>query len=305
MMRSDQRHVLGVALLGLAVAWGAGCKKEEPAASAPVDAGGVAVAAVDAGPVAKVVKRLRFSDVSLKRLEESVNVTYTLTNPGTAQGRGAACMMLLDERNLAITLVRLGGIAVKGGLADTFEDQVKVADLQWNQARSVMLFTTAYGAYCTSRDLKEPTSEPFRLLTTGEPASAALPMPAPPQESKPEDFAVSGVRVSRTGSSGRSSIFFTVKNVSDHRASGAGCLRAYAKEGARALEELDVGDFDLAPKASTTLTESFSFDDDTHWGEVTVLRFFASGYGCADTEGPNNPGQPFNTDGGEAQNDAQ
>ena len=47
MMRNGKRRVraLGVLVLGCAVAWGPGCKKQEPAAVASLDAG-VAPAAV-------------------------------------------------------------------------------------------------------------------------------------------------------------------------------------------------------------------------------------------------------------------
>ncbi|RKI31545.1 hypothetical protein D7Y27_37435, partial [Corallococcus sp. AB004] len=96
MMRDDGwRRSLGGLLLGIAVAWSAGCKKEQPQASAPVDAGVARVAVVDAGmpdagPVAKVARPLRFSNVVIARDKPYVRVTYTLTNPGTAQGRGAS-----------------------------------------------------------------------------------------------------------------------------------------------------------------------------------------------------------------------
>ncbi|AFE04779.1 hypothetical protein COCOR_02721 [Corallococcus coralloides DSM 2259] len=282
----------GALLLGCAAVWGTGCKKEQPQASAPVDAGVVAAGVPDAGSVAKGPRPLRFSNVVLKRQDDTVNVSYTLTNPGTAQGRGDACLMLVDDQNRAIAVSRLGGITVKGGLEDAFEDTVKVADLQWKQARSVMLYSTEYGSYCSTSDLK-PISEFLRLLPTGAPAPAGLPVPAQPQDVTSGDFAVSGIRVNQAGSSAGASVTYTVKNVSDHRAAGTGCLRAYAQEGTRALEELEAGEFDLAPNASETRTATLKFADATHWAAVKVLRFFASPYGCVDTEGPENPGFPL------------
>ncbi|MBN8227432.1 hypothetical protein JYK02_07920 [Corallococcus macrosporus] len=286
-MGSDPRKVL--VLLGLAAVCGVGCKKEQPQASAPVDAG-----VPDAGPLAKISKPLRFSNVGLKRVEDGgVTVTYTLTNPGTVQGRGKTCLMLLDDHDLAIEVRWLGSITVKGGLEDTFEDGTNVDDLQWNQARSVLLYTTADKDHCDAHPL-QPTSEPFRMLPTGAPAPANLLLPAPPPEPAPEDFEVSGLQLQQAGTPTEPSLTFTVKNVSGHRASGSGCLRAYAREGAYALEEVDVGAFDLAPKASSTQTVPVAFHKARHWEEATVLRFFVDRYGCVMSGSAGNPGQPVN-----------
>lgn len=306
MTRSDQRrgHAWGVLFLGLVAAWGAGCKKEQPVESAPVDAGVVAVDAVDAGTrrvdtgtVAKVVKPLRFSDVVIAREDLRVDVTYTLANPGTAQARGDACMTLLDEQGHTIEVVRLGGIVVKGGLEDTFEDHVTVADLRWSQTRSVLLFTKPYRDSCTYSG-SPPTSEPLRLLPSGKPAAADLAVPAPRKETKPEDLQVSAIEVTQDGTLASYAIRFTVKNVSDHRASGSGCLRAYGGHDTRALEESPVGDFDLAPGASVTLTDAITFQEDKHWDTVTLLRLFASHHGCGDEEESENPGFPFDKPAG-------
>ncbi|RKH76917.1 hypothetical protein D7Y21_38035 [Corallococcus sp. AB045] len=296
MTRSDQRrgHAWGVLFLGLAVAWATGCKKEQPVESAPVDAGVVAVDAgmPAAGPVEKVAKPLRFSNVGLQRVEDGdVTVTYTLTNPGTAQARGKVCLMLLDAHELAIEVRWLGSITVKGGLEDTFEDRTHVDDLQWNQVHSLRLFTTASNDSCSDTPLK-PASEPFRMLPTGTPAPADLPLPDPPPESLAENFAVSGLQLRQTGTPAGPSLTFTVKNVSDHRASGSGCLRAYAQEGSRALEEVDVGEFDLAPKASATQTAPVAFHRASHWEEATVLRYFVGPYGCVMSDGAGGPGHP-------------
>ncbi|MHA7629774.1 hypothetical protein [Corallococcus sp. M7] len=311
MMRSDQRHVPGRVWVALAAVWVAGCRKEQPAASAPVDAGVAHVAVVDAGmpDVAKVSKPLRFSNVGLRRVADGdVTVTYTLTNPGTAQARGKMCLMLLDAQDLAIEVRWLGSITVKGGLEDTFEDETNVDDLQWNQVRSLRLFTTASDDYCSDTPPKS-ASEPFRMLPTGAPAPAKLPLPDPPPVSTPEDFEVSGLHLGQAGTPEGPSLTFTVKNVSDHRASGSGCLRAYAKEGSRALEEIDVGVFDLAPKAASTQTVAVEFHRARHWEEATVLRYFVGPYGCALSEGAGGPGHPVNlpakAGGEEAQHDAE
>ncbi|RKI58802.1 hypothetical protein D7X55_26735 [Corallococcus sp. AB049A] len=278
-----------VLLLGFAALCGAGCKKEQPQANVPVDAGVVAVAVVDAGPVAQGVKPLRFSDVTLQRQKDRVAVTYTLTNPGTAQARGPACLMLIDAGNRSIAVQRMGGITVKGGSEDTFEDELIVADLQWKQARAVLLFTVAYGKYCSQTEL-QPTSETLRLLPTGAPGPAGLPMPVPAEEVTAADLVVSDVRVRRSRAPAGASVTFKVKNVSGHRASGSACLRAYVREGLFALEENEVGEFDLAPGASTTVKGTGTFGDASHWDEVTVLRLFAHPYGCSEIAGPDNPG---------------
>ncbi|GMU11268.1 hypothetical protein [Corallococcus caeni] len=297
-MGSDPLKVLGGVVLGLAAVWGAGCKKDAPAASAPVDAG-VVVATVDAGipdagTVARISKPLRFSNVGLKRVADGgVTVSYTLTNPGTAQGRGNTCLMLVDEHGLAISSQTIGFVTVKGGGDDTFEDSTSVDDLRWNQARSLILYTTAYDTLCYD-DRARRTSEPFPLLPTGAPAPAGLPVPKLPPDSTPEDFEVSGLQLRRGGTPPGPSLTYTVKNVSGHRASASGCLRAYAREGSYALEEVDVGEFDLAPAASSTQTVPVAFHKDRHWGEATVLRFFVDPYGCVMSGGAGNPGLPVN-----------
>ncbi|WP_375758122.1 hypothetical protein [Corallococcus exercitus] len=299
MTRSDQRrgNALGVLLLGCAAVWGAGCKKEQPPASAPVDAGVVAVAvadagAPDAGTVAKVVKPLRFSDVTLKFQDNRMAVTYTLTNPGTAQGRGDACLSLHDDQGRVIEVKRMGGITVKGGTTDTFEDKVSLGGTSWKQTRTVMLYTA--GEYRCSSGAPVATSELLRLLPTGQPAPADAPPPQPQQDSKATDFEVSGVELTQAGLSDDYTLTYTVKNVSDHRSSGSGCLRAYVgQEGAPHLEESPEGDFSLAPGASETIKDSVIFDNDRNWDRVTVLRLFTSPFGCADDADTDNTGFKF------------
>ncbi|WP_147441819.1 hypothetical protein [Corallococcus exercitus] len=299
MMRSNQRRgsVLGALLLGCLSVWGTGCKKEQPQASAPVDAGVVALAdagSPDAGVVAKVVKPLRFSDVTLNVQGSRVAVTYTLTNPGTAQGRGEACLSLHDDQGMVIEAKRMGGITVKGGTTDTFEDTVSLGDASWKQARTVMLYTTA--EYGCSNGAPLATSELLRLLPTGQPAPADTAPPQRPRASAATDFEVSNVEMRQAGRSADYFLKYTVKNVSDHRSSGSGCLRAYVgqqQEDLHHLEESPEGDFSLAPGASETLTEAIVFDNDQNWNRVTVMRLFTSPFGCADEADADNVGSEF------------
>ncbi|RKG61368.1 hypothetical protein D7V80_34845 [Corallococcus sp. CA054B] len=290
MTRSDQRrgHAWGVLFLGLAVAWASGCKKEQPVDSAPVDAGGVAVAAVDAGvpdagtvAKAKVVKPLRFSDVVIARQDLRVDVTYTLSNPGTAQARGDACMTLLDAEGTVIRTETLGGITVKGETTDTFEDKV-YADAPLKLSRTVLLYTTA--AHHCSDGVDKATSEPLRLLLTGQPAPADAPAPRKEVPSKPEDFELTDVEVGQVDVYDDYYVNYTVKNVSGRRVSGKACLRGYGGSG-KDLEDIvdadTVGEFHLEPGARETVdTARVHFADSKHWDEVTVLRLFVSADGC-------------------------
>ncbi|RKH04208.1 hypothetical protein D7X32_11720 [Corallococcus carmarthensis] len=287
-------------LVTCAAVWAAGCKKEQPQASAPVDAGVVAVAAVDAGvpdagavAVAKVVKPLRFSDVTLRTEGRNVRVTYTLTNPGTAQGRGDACLSLHDDQGMVIEVKRMGGITVKGGTTDSFEDTVSVGETFWKQTRTVMLYTA--GEFRCSNGAPTATSELLRLLPTGQPAPADAPAPHAPQASQATDFEVSGVELTQSGQFGDDyTLTYTVKNVSDHRAAGSGCLRAYVgQEDAPHLEESPEGDFSLAPGASEKIEDSVVFDNERNWDRVMELRLFTSPFGCADGADTDNLGFKF------------
>ncbi|RKH11843.1 hypothetical protein D7X74_24730 [Corallococcus sp. CA047B] len=298
MIRSDKRRgrTLAVLALGCAVAWGTGCKKEEAVAPVALDAGVAAVAvrdagSQDAGMVARVKKPLRFSDVTLTKNRYRLDVTYTLTNPGTAQGRGDACLSLHDDQGLVIHQVKLGGITVKGGTSDTFEDRVDVSEAYWKQAQAVLLYTA--DAYDCSSGVPKMTSERFQLLPSGQPAPAGTPAPQAPGAATAADFAVSNVRVSQEGSSDNYSVSYVVKNLSTRRVSGKGCLRAYVAAGDRYLEEGLVGDFSLRPGGSETVTDTVIFEDDKHWDEVKVLRLFTSPYGCADGADAENAGITF------------
>jgi hypothetical protein len=279
------RQALGVGLLGFAAVGITGCKKEQP----PMAPGGAAVDARPPGPV-KGVAPLRFSEVAIRRKGETVNVTYTLTNPGTAQARGSSCMAFLDDRGLPIRSVRLGGITVKGGVQDTFEDQTTLPDLLWGQTRSVWLYTVA--AWCDSSGSVK-TSEPLRLLPLGQPAPLDLPRPSPPSGSSASDFQVSDARVSQSGTPAASSVTFTVKNVSDHWAEGSVCLRGHGPKDMTTLDKAALGNVQLAPDRSTTLTQAIHFRDDRHWDEVTRLGVFVSPGGCTDRPGPFNKGFSF------------
>ncbi|TSC22610.1 hypothetical protein [Corallococcus sp. Z5C101001] len=300
MMRAGHRrgHVLGALLLGGAVGGaGTGCKRDAPAASTPLDAGVAAVAVPDAGRqdagvVEKVAKPLRFSDVALTRSGDDVAVTYTLTNPGTAQGRGDACLSLHDEHGRGIDAVKLGSITVKGETTDTFEDRVRVSRGFWTQARSLLLYTTS--AYSCSAGILKPTSEVSRLLPSGQPAPAGTPAFQAPEDATAADFAVSNIRVRQDSEAGEYLITYTVKNLTARRVSGAGCLRAYLTEGGRGVEEDRVGDFSLPPGGSETITDSILFDDERHWDEVQVLRLFTGPYGCATDVSEDNAGTAFN-----------
>ena len=227
MIRSDKRcgRALRVLALGCVVVWGPGCKKEEAVASVPPDAGAPALAvrdvgSQDAGTAAPVKKPLRFSDVRLAKKGVRLDVTYTLTNPGTAQGRGDACLSLHDAQGLVIKAMKLGGITVKGSTSDTFEDGVGVSDVYWKQAQTVLLYTAA--AYDCSSGAPKATSELFPLLPTGQPAPAGTPEPKAPEPSNAEDFAVSDVRVSQKWDSDDYSIKYEVTKLSTRRVSGPG-----------------------------------------------------------------------------------
>jgi hypothetical protein len=139
------------------------------------------------------------------------------------------------------------------------------------------------------------TSELLRLLPTGEPAPANAPALKPSVESRAADFNVSDIRVSQGWNSADYFLTFTVKNVSHHRATGQGCMRAYGygHDDPPQLEEVPTRRFNLAPGASETVSETFFFDNDNHWDVVTTLRVFASPWGCSDAEDSRNVGFPF------------
>ncbi|WP_147451036.1 hypothetical protein [Corallococcus llansteffanensis] len=294
MMRSGKRRVraMGVLVLGCAAVWGPGCKKEDPAVTAvsSLDAGvaPAAVAVRDAAPVAEVRKPLRFSDVTFVYKDDDLKVSYTLANPGTAQGRGEACLWLHDDKGEVIEALKLGVFSLKGGTSDTFQDHATVVRTFWKQARSVRLFTTASDC---QRSPPQATSELLHVLTTGQPVPAGGPTPRNVEAAKVEDFALSNVELRQDDAGTGYSLTYTVKNVSGRRASGSACLRAYIGEGCPChLEETPSGGFSLPAGASETITDPVLFDDEKHWDDVKVLRLFATSTGCADAADARNVG---------------
>ncbi|RKH45454.1 hypothetical protein D7X12_07925 [Corallococcus sicarius] len=292
MMRSGKRRVraLGVLVLGCAVVWGPGCKKEAPAAVASLDAGvaPAAVAVRDAAPVAEVRKPLRFSDVTFLSKDDDLKVSYTLTNPGTAQGRGEACLWLHDDKGEVIEALKLGVFSLKGGTSDTFQDAATVARTFWKQARSVRLFTTVGDC---KRSPPQATSEVLHVLPTGQPVPPGGPAPRNVVAAQPADFALSNVELNRDEAGTAYSITYTVKNLSGRRASGTACLRAYTGEGCPChIEETPSGEFSLPPGGSELITDTILFDDEKHWDDVKVLRLFATSKGCANAADATNVG---------------
>ncbi|AFE04778.1 hypothetical protein COCOR_02720 [Corallococcus coralloides DSM 2259] len=285
MTRSDQRrgHAWGVLLLGCAAVWGAGCKKEQPQPRASVYAGAVAVAVADAGvpdagPVAKVAKPLRFSDVVFKRDGRRLDVTYRLTNPGTAQGRGDACLALLDEKGVLAHVRRLGHIAVKGGTDDVFEDFVYLPEEGWPQAWTVLLYTAAE-RLCENDDFGA-TSEPLRLLSTGEPAPAGAPAPSRTQPLTAGELQLSGVTLAQPGGGTRYELTYTVKNVSARRINGRVCLRGYEGEQDDFLLFASMGELSVAPGAEETRTDEVDASDAKAWDRVSTLDLFVAEQMC-------------------------
>ncbi|RKH57820.1 hypothetical protein D7V93_17905 [Corallococcus llansteffanensis] len=292
MRDGEWRRSLGVLLLGGAVVWGVGCKKEQPQARAPVDAGAVAAAVADAGvpdagPVAKVVKPLRFSDVVLKQDRIRLDVTYTLTNPGTAQGRGDACLALLDEKGVVVHVLRMGNIAVKGGTDDVFVDDLYVPESIWPQARTVLLYTAA-DRLCEHDDFGV-TSEPLRLLPTGQPAPAGAPVPTRPKPLAAGELQLSDVRLAQPGGGTLYELTYTLKNVSARRINGSSCLQGYEGDADDFLLHASLGVFSLAPGAQETRTEEVDASDAKAWDRVSTLNLFVSEQLCFAADSKQSP----------------
>ncbi|RKH13102.1 hypothetical protein D7V97_06590 [Corallococcus sp. CA053C] len=248
----------------------------------------MAVAVRDAGPVAEVRKPLRFSGVTFAYKDDDLKVSYTLDNPGTAQGRGQTCLWLHDDKGVVIDTLTLGVFSLKGGTSDTFQDHPTVARKFWKQARSVQLFTTT--SYC-QRSPPEVTSEMLHVLTTGQPVPPGGPAPRNVEEAQVEDFALSNVELSQDEEGTGYFITYTVKNLSGRRASGTACLRAYTGEGCPChVEETLSGEFSLPAGGSETIKDQIFFDDEKHWDDVKVLRLFASATGCGDAADATNVG---------------
>ncbi|NOK21236.1 hypothetical protein [Corallococcus carmarthensis] len=284
MMRSDWRaRTLCAWLVGSAALWGAGCKKEQPQASAVPDAGG-GVRVQAGGPDAKPVKPLKFSGVTLERTTPyTVDVTYTLTNAGTAQARGSSCLALLDEKGFVIHEGELGHITVKGGTDDVFVDRAYVMEDLWQDARTVLLYT-ARDFHCT-QDEFQAASEPLRLRPTGSPASADAPAPRRPGRPQPGELVLSNVGLRRSGEDNEYRFQYTVKNVSARRITAEACVQGHgededvSEDRASALADSLRG-FSLAAGATQTFTSSVLFVDAQRWGEVVALDVFLDKRGC-------------------------
>ncbi|MBN8471918.1 hypothetical protein JYJ95_35875 [Corallococcus exiguus] len=282
MMWSDWRvRTLCAWLVGSAALWGAGCKKEQPQASVLLDAGAMAPASVpETKPVAKP---LRFSGVTLKRRPSFVDVTYTLTNPGTAQGRGEVCLALLDEMGFVTHERNLGSITVKGGTDDVFDDSIYLPEEKWDSALTVLLFTVK-GRRCEGADFHE-ASEPLRLRATGGPASADAPAPRRPGKLEPGEVELSGVALRQDGEADEYLLEYTLKNVSRRRINAQACVQGYrededvSEDRASVLAD-DLGVHSLAAGATATFTDRVEFSDTLRWDEVVALDLFLDERGC-------------------------
>ncbi|WP_120580156.1 hypothetical protein [Corallococcus sp. CA041A] len=285
MMRSDWPvRILCVLLLcGAGVS---GCKKEQPQASAPVDAGVVATAQAggpETKPVAKVAKPLKFSGVTLKRNPHFVNVTYTLTNPGTAQGRGESCLALLDEMGFVTYERNLGSITVKGGTDDVFNDNVYLPQENWDSVLTVLLYTVK-GGRCEGADF-QAASEPLRLRATGEPASADAPAPRRPGRLEPGEIELSGVKLWQGGEGDEYQLRYTLKNVSRRRINAQVCVQGYGtdedvSEDRASVLANNLSMHSLAAGATKTFTERVDLSDSQRWDEVVALDVFLDARGC-------------------------
>ncbi|MBN9686556.1 MULTISPECIES: hypothetical protein [unclassified Corallococcus] len=279
MMRSDWRvRTLCAWLVGSAALWGAGCKKEQPQAGALPDAGGL-----ETKPVAKVAKPLRFSGVTLKRDPSFVNVTYTLTNPGTAQARGEACLALLDEMGFVTHERNLGSITVKGGTDDVFEDRVYLPEEHWDSVLTVLLFTVN-GMRCEGADF-QAASEPLRLRASGEPAAADAPAPKRPGKLEPGEIELSGVSLRQGAEADEYVLEYTLKNVSRRRINAQACIQGYgadedvSEDRASVLAD-DLSMRSLAAGATKTFTDRIELVDSLRWDEVVALDLFLDARGC-------------------------
>ncbi|WP_434300559.1 hypothetical protein [Corallococcus exiguus] len=285
MMRSDWPvRILCVLLLcGAGVS---GCKKEQPQASAPVDAGVVATAQAggpETKPVAKVAKPLKFSGVTLKRNPYFVNVTYTLTNPGAAQGRGESCLALLDEMGFVTYERNLGSITVKGGTDDVFNDNVYLPQENWDSVLTVLLYTVK-GGRCEGADF-QAASEPLRLRATGEPASADAPAPRRPGRLEPGEMELSGLKLWQGGEGDEYQLRYTLKNVSRRRINAQVCVQGYGtdedvSEDRASVLANNLSMHSLAPGATKTFTERVDLSDSQRWDEVVALDVFLDARGC-------------------------
>jgi hypothetical protein len=280
-------------LVGTGVAW-SGCKKSEPA---PVAAAPVAAAAPDAGaasPVeaAKTVRPLTFSEVKLKRGAPKADdplagatLTYTLTNPGTAQARGTVCLSLQDAKGWILGALALGPMTVKGGAADTFTDALRFLPEDAREARSMRLFTTL--GDCDGK--KGVTSEILRLSMDAGPAPAGTPEAREVQPGSAADFELSDATLLVATDVVR--LFqYTVKNRRDVRLQGVTCLRMFAeKDGQQLLAEQYLYQFNVGPKEAQVRTDSTNVDP-RRWDAAARWTLHVSKEGCQDAPGGDNAG---------------
>ncbi|MBN8227433.1 hypothetical protein JYK02_07925 [Corallococcus macrosporus] len=288
MMRSDGwARLLCAWLVGSAVLWGAGCKKEQPQASAVPDAGGgarVQAGVPDAKPAAKEVKPLKFSGVTLKRTTPyTVDVTYTLTNVGTAQARGSSCLALLDEKGFVIHEGPLGSITVKGGTDDVFVDRAYVVEASWKEALTVLLYT-ARENHCLD-DAFQAASEPLRLRPTGSPSSGDAPAPRRPGKPQPGELVLSDVDLRKSGEDNAYRLQYTVKNVSARRINADACFQGYGPDEDVSEDRASVlanplRILSLAAGATETFTSTVDLVDAQRWDEVVALDVFLDARGC-------------------------
>ncbi|WP_147439320.1 hypothetical protein [Corallococcus sp. CA049B] len=229
------------------------------------------------------MKPLRFSGVKLKRTPSFVNVTYTLTNPGTAQGRGEACLAPLDEMGFVTHERNLGSITVKGGTDDVFNDNLYLPEEKWDSALTVLLFTVR-GMRCEGADF-HAASEPLRLRATGEPAAADAPTPKRPGKLEPGEVELSGVSLRQGSEADEYVLEYTLKNVSRRRINAQACIQGYgadedvSEDRASVLAD-DLSMHSLAAGATKTFTDSVEFVDSKRWDEVNTLDLFLDARGC-------------------------
>ncbi|MHA7629775.1 hypothetical protein [Corallococcus sp. M7] len=284
MMRSDWRvRTLCAWLVGSAALWGVGCKKEQSQANALPDAGVRDMAQVGVPAAKPVAKPLRFSGVRLKRDPYFVNVTYTLTNPGTVQARGESCLALLDEMGFVTHERNLGSITVKGGTDDVFNDRIYLPEESWDSALTVLLFTVK-GGRCEGADF-QAASEPLRLRATGEPAAADAPTPKRPGKLAPGEIELSGVSLRQGAEADEYVLEYTLKNVSRRRINAQACIQAYgededvSEDRASVLAD-DLSMRSLAAGATKTFTDKVELVDSLRWDEVVALDVFLDARGC-------------------------
>jgi hypothetical protein len=279
----------GVVLLCVAMTVGLGCRKDPLPVSEPPDAGASVVSSSaamrpDAGPVAKGKKRLKFSDVALKTQFGRLDVTFTLTNPGSVQGRGDACLALLDAKGVVIVLWSLGNVTVKGGMDDVFENAVQLPGWALAQARTALLYTAAE-SQCAEAGFSE-ASEPERLLLTGGPAPAKQPAPRRSKPAAKGDLSLSDVQLTHEEGADYT-LTYTLKNTSGRRLNGATCLKAYEEDNEdEEVFFVQLSEWSQPAGDKETRTDRISIDDSRDWDAVGTLDLIAGDCGAVPEQAP-------------------